>query len=429
MDLRLTKSFKLLDRAKKVLPAQTHTFSKGYRSFVEGIYPIFVERGKGSHIFDVDGNEFIDYMSALGPIILGYSYDYVNNAIKKQLEDGTIFSLPHILEIEAAELICDIIPSCEMAKFTKTGSDAVTAAVRGARAISGKDHIAYCGGGGVWHDWFTVATSRNKGIPKSQRQMIKFFEYNNIESLKQILDDDKNVGTVCMEPMTFEYPSNNFLQEVKRVTHEHDAVLVFDEVQTGFRWSLGGAQEYFGVEPDMSSWGKAIANGMPLGAVSGKAEFMQIFEEIFYSTTFGGETLSLAAFKATVEEIRSKKVLVNIFKMGKKFSEKFTKLSDEHGAHVTIDGFPAKLRLNFKDKNGKDSLLLRSLFCQENISKGIFFWQGPVFHTYSHTEEDMEKTLSSSDDALKIIDEAIQNDSVERMLRGKPMNIVITFPF
>ena len=188
MPLDLTKSNQFLRRAKKVLPAQTHTFSKGYKSFVEGVFPVFIESGKGSHIFDVDQNEFIDYVAALGPIILGYSYEPVNKAIIKQLNDGSIFTLPHPLEVECAELMCETVPGCDMAKFTKTGSDSVTAAVRATRAITGKDNIAYCGGGGVWHDWFSVITSRNKGIPKFQKNMLKLFRYNDIQSLKQILE-------------------------------------------------------------------------------------------------------------------------------------------------------------------------------------------------------------------------------------------------
>jgi len=426
--MNLKKSNDFLHRAKKVLPAQTHTFSKGYKSFVEGVYPIFVERGKGSHIFDVDNNEYIDYMAALGPIILGYSYDSVNDAISKQLRDGSIFSLPHKLEVESAELMCKIIRSCEMAKFSKTGSDAVTATIRASRAITQKDKIAYCGGGGVWHDWFTVITSRNKGIPKDQKNMIKLFEYNNIESLKKILDDDKEIGTVCMEPMMFEYPENNFLNDVKKVTHEHDALLIFDEVQTGFRWDLGGAQEIFNVEPDLTAWGKAMANGMPLGSISGSSEFMKIFEDIFYSTTFAGETLSLAAFKATVTEIKEKNVLTYIHEMGKKFIDKFKKLSNDIDIKIPIDGHPSKIRLIFTDEQGEESLIIRSLFCQENIQNGILFWQGPVFHTYSHSDDDLEKTMSSVEKSLTILKTAIKNKNVEKMLRGKPMNRVMDFP-
>lgn len=428
MKIPLDKSFELLERAKNVLPAQTHTFSKGYRSFIEGVCPVFVEKAKGSHIYDVDGNKYVDYMAALGPIILGYSYDSVNKAIKNQLDSGSIFSLPHRLEVEAAELMCDIIPNCDMAKFTKTGSDSVTAAIRASRAITGKDNIAYCGGGGVWHDWFTVITSKNKGIPKPLKNMIKIFDYNDLEGLKKLLDDNNEIGTVCMEPMTFEYPSNNFLNDVIRITHDHDALLVFDEVQTGFRWSLGGAQEYFGVTPDITAWGKAMANGMPLGAVSGKSEFMNIFNDVFYSTTFAGETLSLAAFKATVQELKEKNALQCIHQKGEKFRNEFQKIASETSSNVSVEGFPAKLKLSFPYDGDNDSLLVRSLFCQETIRSGIFFWQGPVFHTLSHDDTDLKNTLDSVQNALKTVKTAIDTGLVEKSLDGKPMNRVMHFP-
>lgn len=428
MTLSLKKSFEFLGRAKKVLPAQTHTFSKGFHSFVEGQYPVFVDSGKGSKFYDVDGNEFIDYAAALGPIILGYSYQSVKDAIKKQLEKGSIFSLPHTLEVESAELMCKIIPECEMAKFTKTGSDAVTAAVRASRAITGKDKIAYWGGGGVWHDWFTSITSRDKGIPKSQKESVKLFEYNNIESLKKLLDEDNEIGTVCMEPMMFNFPEKNFLNDVKRITHEHDALLIFDEIQTGFRWSLGGAQEFFDVTADFSAWGKAMGNGMPIGSISGKSEFMEVFEDVFYSTTFGGETLSLAAFNATVLELQNKKALDVIHEKGKKFQKEFKSRSNEIGIDIPVDGHPAKIRLQFLDQNNNESLMIRSLFCQENIQNGVFFWQGPIFHTYSHSDEDFEKTICSVENSLKTLKIAIENNEVESKLKGKPMNRVLKFP-
>ena len=426
--MNFEKSFETLDRAKKVIPAQTHTFSKGYKSFVEGTYPVFVKNAKGSKFFDVDGNEFIDYMAALGPIILGYSYDSINNAIKRQLEEGPIFSLPHYLEVNAAELLCEIIQGSEMAKFTKTGSDSVTAAIRASRSITEKNNIAYCGGGGVWHDWFTVATSRNKGIPDSQRSMIKFFEYNDLESLSKLLDNDPEIGTVCMEPMTFIFPEHNFLNEVKRITHEHDALLIFDEIQTGFRWSLGGAQEKFNVTPDLSCWGKAIANGMPLGAISGKSEFMSVFEDIFYSTTYAGETLSLAAFIATVSELKTHNVLDKIYLKGKFFQEQFQKLCNEYSLNISVDGYPAKIRLQFLDENNNDSILIRSLFSQENIQNGIFFGQGPIFHTHSHSAADTEKTLNSIKKSFQVLKNAIESKNVEKTLKGKPMNRVLHFP-
>lgn len=428
MSPRIKESQRLLRIAKKHLPAETHTFSRGHKCFVDGIYPIFAQSGKGSTFVDVDGNKYIDYMAALGPIILGYSYDAVNKQIKKQIDDGTIFSLPHRLEVESAEMMCKIIPSADMAKFSKTGSDSVTAAVRASRAVTGKNGIAYCGGGGVWHDWFTVITSRNFGIPKSQRNMIKIFEYNNIESLKSLLDNNKEIGTVCMEPMTFEYPKKNFLNMVKKITHEHDALLIFDEVQTGFRWSIGGAEKYFNIKPDLSTWGKAIANGMPLGAITGRSEFMRIFNDVFYSTTFAGEAASLAAFHATVIELEEKDAIKHIHEMGEKFRRQFQKLIYENNAPITIHGFPAKLKLTFDDEKNGDTLLMRSLFCQEMIGRGIFFWQGPLFHTFSHTLDNMKKTLDASYQAIRILERATNAKTMMQMLKGRPMERVMKFP-
>jgi len=253
-------------------------------------------------------------------------------------------------------------------------------------------------------------------------------EYNNIESLKKLLDEDKKIGTVCMEPMMFEFPSNNFLSQVRKVSHDHDALLIFDEVQTGFRWSMGGAQEYFDVSPDLTAWGKAMANGMPLGSISGKEEYMHVFDEVFYSTTFGGETLSLASFIATVDELQNQKALPAIHKRGKEFSIKFKELSDEIGVDVPIEGFPAKLKLSFPDSEGKDSILIRSLFCQENILNGIFYWQGPIFHNFSHSDDDMQQTLDSNEKSLKFVKQAIDNNQVEKLLKGKPMKPVMHFP-
>ena len=271
--LKLSKSEEYKKRALDLIPGLAHTFSKAPYSYVEGAYPAYMKSGKGSHVFDVDGNEYVDYVLSLGPIILGYNYSVVNDAIVNSLKDGITFSMPHYKEVDVAELLCSVIPSAEMAKFTKTGSDAVTAAVRAARAITGRDKIAYCGGGGVWHDWFITATSRNKGVPKFNRDLIKVFQYNNIKSLQEIFDNNRGeIAAVCIEPVVYDAPIENFLNEIKNITHENGAILIFDEVVTGFRISLGGAQKFFNISPDISCFGKTLANGMPLGAVAGKKD-------------------------------------------------------------------------------------------------------------------------------------------------------------
>jgi len=421
-------SRKLLKRAEKLIPALSQTFSKAPSSYVEGIYPAYVSHGKGSHIFDVDGNEFIDYVLGLGPIILGYNYSKVNNAIIKQLKNGITFSIPHYLEIELSEKIHNVVPGAEMIRFAKTGSDAGTAAVRAARAFTNRDNIAYCGSGGVWHDWFTVITSRNEGIPKKLKKMIRKFEYNNIESLKALFDSWKGeVAAVYMEPMVTEYPKKNFLQNVKKLTKKHGVPLIFDEVVTGFRFANGGAQELLNFEADMVVFGKAIGNGMPLAAITGKRKFMEKFNDVFYSTTYGGETLSLAAGIAVINELVEKPVVKHCWKIGKKLINDFNKISKEMDVNVRFEGLAVRSHIVCRDKNNEPSLLLHSLFCQETLKRGIFFGRGYVLLSYSHSEKDIKKTLDACTQSLQILKNAINSKTVKKHLKGKVMKRVMTF--
>lgn len=424
----LKKSKKYLKRAKGLIPALSQTFSKAPYSYVEGIYPTFLSRGRGSHVFDVDGNEFIDHVLGLGPIILGYGYPKVDNAIKKQLKNGISFSIPHYLEVELSEKIRSIIPGAEMVRFSKTGSDAGTGAVRAARAITKRDNIAYWGGGGVWHDWFTVITSRNQGVPKNLKKMICKFEYNNIESLKILFEKwQGEVAAIYMEPMMTEFPKKNFLKDVKKLAKKHGSVLIFDEVLTGFRFANGGAQEFLNTESDIAVFGKAIANGMPLGAITGKQKFMEIFEDIFYSTTFGGETLSLAAGMAVIDEIQNKPVIDYCWKIGKHLFTEFNKMSTEIGVSIKMEGLPIRSRIICRDDKNQPSLLLRSLFYQETIKRGILFGPGYILFSYSHSKKDIEKVLDACETSMKILKKAIDSNSVKKLLRGKIMKQVMTF--
>ena len=421
-------SKKLLKKAKNLIPALSQTFSKAPYSYVEGEYPNYLESGSGSHVIDVDGNEYIDYVLALGPIILGYRYRAVDNAIKKQLQNGISFSIPHRLEVEVSEQISKMIPSAEMVKFTKTGSDAGTAAIRAARAITKKDKILYCGSGGVWHDWFTTLTSRNEGIPKFNRNLISKFDYNNLEDLKIKFEKGKDkIAAVYMEPMVFEHPKKNFLNDVKKLAHKNNSILIFDEVVTGFRYSKGGAQGYLNVEGDISVWGKGIANGMPLGAITGKSQFMEKFNDIFYSTSYGGETLSLAAGSAVLKEIDTKPVIEYLWKIGKDFTDSFNQISSELSVDIKIEGLPVRSVINCRDDSGKISLLIKSLFYQETVRRGILFGPGAILVSYSHTSKDIKKTLSICEKSMKIVKKAIENDSVQKQLKGKIMKSVMSF--
>ena len=422
------KSKKLLEKAEKIIPALSQTFSKAPYSYVQGVYPTYLEKGKGCYVYDVDNNRYIDYVLGLGPVILGYGYPKVDQAIKDQLKNGISFSIPHRLELEVSEKISKFIPGAEMVKFTKTGSDAGTAAIRAARAHTKCDNIAYCGTGGVWHDWFTVMTSRNAGIPKTLRKMIKKFQYNDIESLKIIFEKWKGqVGSVYIEPIFFEFPKNNFLHNVKKIAHKHGAVLIFDEVVSGFRFANGGAQELLKIEADMSVWGKGIANGMPLGAITGKKWIMEQFNDIFYSTSYGGETLSLAAAAAVMDELKEKSVVKYCWKLGEKLTKEFNQISEEVGVDIKMNGLPVRSFIVAKDENGKQSLEIQSLFYQEMIKRGILFGLGAVLLSFSHSENHINQTLKASKTSMKIVKKAIKEKKVEKMLEGKIMKRVMTF--
>jgi glutamate-1-semialdehyde aminotransferase len=426
--LSLTNSKKISKRAKNLIPALSQTFSKAPYSYVEGVYPTYLSRGKGSHIFDVDDNEYIDYVLALGPIILGYNYERVNKEIIKQLKNGISFSIPHFLEVKASEEICSVIPGAEMVRFSKTGSDAGTGAIRAARAFTKRDNIAYFGGGGVWHDWFTILTSRNEGIPKVLQRMIRKFNYNDIESLKILLEEwHGEVAAIYMEPMMTQYPTNNFVQKVKDLAHKHGALLIFDEVITGFRLANGGAQEFLKVEADLVVFGKGIANGMPLGAITGKREYMERFNDIFFSTTYGGETLSLAAACAVMKELKEKPVIKHCWNLGEYFIHEFNKMSEEMKINIKMEGIPVRSSIVFRDQNNDPSLTLKSLFYQEMVNRGVLFGPGYVFLSYSHSKRDIENTLKACEASMKIVKKAIETNSVKKVLRGHVMKPVMTF--
>src|SRR5262245_13105723 len=260
-------------RATGLIPGYTQTLAKGPGQYVAGVAPKYLQRGKGSHVWDVDGNEFIDFSMAIGPLSLGYAYEAVDRAIRQQLEEGITFSMMHPLEVEVAELIRDIVPNAEMVRFSKTGAEVTSAAVRLARAFTRRSKVICCGYHG-WHDWYVAVTGRSAGVPKTVQNLTRTFDYNDMESVSEELDED----TACaiLEPMIFEEPRDGFLHELKAACRRNGTLLVFDEMWTGFRFALGGAQEHFGVQADLMCYSKAIANGMPLAVLAGRSDVMRL---------------------------------------------------------------------------------------------------------------------------------------------------------
>lgn len=420
------KSNELLKRAIEVTPLGAQTYSKSYRYYCQGDSPAFIERGEGCYLYDVDGNKFIDFVCALGPITIGYNIEEVNNAIKEQLEKGISFSLQAEVEVELAEKIIDIIPCAEMVRFVKNGGDATTSAIRLARAFTGRDLVALSGYHGM-HDWSIGSTENNKGIPEPISNLTKTFEYNNIESLEELFNEYPNqIAAVILEPIQANGPKDDFLQKVKELAHENGAILIFDEVVSGFRYALGGASELYDVVPDMAAFGKGMGNGLPISAVAGKKEIMkQIEEGIFVSTTFGGEALSMAGSIAALKILEKPGAYDYIWKLGTMLKEGLENLIKKYelGDVILVSGLPPHCGVEFEDIGSLDYLDINSIYSQAMIHNGIIT-VGINNINLSHTEKEIEAFLSAAEEAMVNIKKAIEQDSTEGILIGKKVDPV-----
>lgn len=408
------------ERARKIIPHQTGTFSRAASSYVEGVFPTYIKSGNGSHFTDIDGNEYLDYLMALGPITLGYNYHSVNEAIIKQLHNGILFSLPHIIEVELSELISSVIPFADMVKFEKSGSNAVTAAVRAARAFTKKDIIAYCGSGGVWHDWQAAMVSRDGGVPNFNKDLIKIFDYNDSDGLEQIFEDNPNkIAAIVLEPTQFEEPKNGFLQKVRKIANANDSLLILDEIVTGFRFDLAGAQKYFDIKGDLVCFGKGMANGLPLSAITGPSEFMQTFDNLWVSSTNNSETLSLAGTKAVITEMKEKDTISHCWRIGKILFDGWNKIAEKNNINAKMTGYPIRMDLKCFDNTGVESLPMKSLILQEMVKQNVFMSiLGASYICYSHSEQDIHKTLQSFENACDLINNKVKNNDYQKFLEG-----------
>lgn len=417
----IAQSTALLQRAEALIPCATQTLAKGPTQHVRGVAPVFAMRGKGAHLVDVDGNEYIDYTMGVGPLSLGYCYPRVDEAVKAQLGNGITFSLMHPLEVEVAELLHEVIPNAEAVRYSKTGADVTSAAVRLARAYTGKNTVLCCGYHG-WHDWYIGVTDRNKGIPEPVRDLTFTFQYNNIDSVLAAIDHD--TAAIIVEPTVFDAPRDNFLHALRDLCTQRGIILIFDEMWTGFRLALGGAQEYFGVKADLACFSKAVANGMPLAVLTGRKDIMQLLEkEVFFFTTFGGETLSLAAAKATVEELRDKHVPQYLAQQGKKLKDGYNEIAEQLGMDYTAcKGFDCRSMVAFEAVT-ESPLLMKSFVQQELVKRGIL-WSGFHNMSFSHTDADIAYTLKAYRTVLPLLKEAVDNGTVAAQLEGESLQPV-----
>lgn len=417
---RYSNSEEWLQRAERTIPLGAQTFSKSRTQYPLGVSPLFADKASGPYLWDIDGHRYVDLVSSLASITLGYNDTRVNRAVKKQLKKGVSYSLSGKLEAEVAELICELVPSAEMVRFGKNGTDATSAAVRLARAYTGKDRVLVCGYHG-WQDWYIGSTTRNKGVPTAVSELTSPFNYNDIESLHEQLAVG-NIACIVMEPMNVTFPKNNFLSLVRKIATENGIVLIFDETITGFRFSEGGAQELFGVTPDLSTFGKGMANGFPLSAVVGKREIMSEMENIFFSGTFGGELLSLAAAKEVLKLHAKKNIVPELKEKGNHLTAIVEKHLDklEMNGLLQLSGHPTWKFLNWKLESSSETNKVKTLFMQEMFQNGVL-----ILGTHNVNLAMDKRALSSIDNAysksLSVISKALESGSIDQYLKCRPI--------
>lgn len=419
---RYINSEKLLERALRTIPLGSQTFSKSKTQYPLGVSPFFIRRGKGSRVWDVDDNEYVDFINSLAAITLGYCDPDVDAAVRAQLEDGVIFSLPHPIEMQVAEQIVKLVPCAEKVRFGKNGSDATSGAIRVARAFTGRDHVAVCGYHG-WQDWYIGTTARNLGVPQATRDLSHTWIYNDINSLARLFQEypDK-IAAVILEPMNVAEPLPGFLEEVKVLAHKHGALLIFDETVTGFRYAIGGAQQHFRVTPDLATFGKGLANGYPVSAVVGRADIMQLMDEIFFSFTFGGETLSLAAALATMQKLEREPVTDTLYSQGNKVITGLRTRIAAAGAEdfLSVVGNPTWSFFIIKDIGSYSQWQIKTLFLQEMFARGILTI-GSHNMSFSHSDADLAQLFRAYDEVIPMLVEGVRRNKLESMLRCQPL--------
>ena len=422
MKSKYKKSEKFLLKAEKVIPLGSQTFSKSKTALPRGVSPFFAEKAKGSKFYDIDGNKFLDFVNGLASVTLGYVDPDVDKAVKEQLKKGVTFSLSHPIETKLAKMIIELIPCADMVRFAKNGSDATSASIRLARAYTGREQILVCGYHG-WHDWYIGSTTRDLGVTTEGKNKTHKFEFNNIDSLEQLLDKKKGqFAAVIMEPMNIAWPKKGYLRKVADLAKLHGALLIFDETITGFRFDLSGAQNYFNVTPDLATFGKGIANGFPLSVLTGKRKYMELVEKIFFSGTFGGETISIAAAIAVINKYKKKNVVSKLSIQGEKIIKGTNELIQKYNLsqNISITGHPSWSFINFKPYKSINSLKLKTLFLQEVFARGIYML-GSHNLSYSHTDSDIDQLFKCYDQVFPILYDALYNENINKKLRCKPL--------
>jgi len=422
-------------RVHDLIPGGAHTYSKGDDQFPFNA-PGAITHGKGAHVWDLDGNEFIDFSMGLTSVCIGHGYEPVAQAVCDAAFQGTNFQRPAAIELEAARIFLETVQSGDMVKFGKNGSTVTTAAVKLARAFTGRNRVAIAREHNFfsYDDWFIVTTPCDRGIPSKVREMTAAFSYNNYESVEALLaDNDHDIACLIMEPVKFDPPKDNFLQKVAALCKDRGVLLILDEMISGFKWSLKGAQNYYGVKPDMATWGKGIANGFSACALTGRAEVMELGgirregdDKLFLiSTTHGAETTGLAAMIATIKAFKQYNMIESNWARGKALKQRLEQVVRKHGLESGLEllGYPCLFVLVCRNSAGAPDDAYRTLMMQEMIARGVLF-QGLFYPTWSHQQLEMDHLARAFDESCGIYRKAIDAGTTDGLLIGRPAKAV-----
>jgi len=429
--LNLHKSLSLQERAKKRIPGLSQLLSKRPDMFSYGVWPGYFEKAKGAEVWDLDGNHYIDMsIGGIGANVLGYADPDVDNAVRSVIEKGVSSSLNCPEEVELADLLCDLHPWAEKVRLARTGGEAMAVAVRIARAYTGRDKIVFCGYHG-WHDWYLSANLGTEnalgehllpglnpnGVPKSLKGTAIPFRYNRLDELETILENNKGeIAAIVMEPIRNEQPIPNFFENVRKLADEFGAVLIIDEISSGFRMNTGGAHLIFGVEPDIAVYSKALGNGYAISAVIGKPSVMDAAQKTFISSTNWTERIGPTAAIAMIKKHKKYDVGSHLMKIGQMVQNGWKRLSEKHNLPIQIGGIPPLSHFTFEHEK---ALVLKALFIQYMLERG--FLASNIFYAmFAHTEEHVKKYLEAADDAFAFISDAIYEGNPEKHLLGEP---------
>ena len=402
--LNLGESNRLYTEACNIVAGGT-TQSKRPELFIEGEYPLYAGRAEGAYIWDVDGNRFVDWTLGLGTIILGHCDPAVDEAAMNQIRWGFHSSMTKPVQNELAVKLVEIIPCAELVHFFQAGSDSTTAGVRLARIYTGRDKVVRWGYNG-WHDW---CCPHDAGIPSSVRDEILTFEYNNLRSLEKVLSENKGrIACIIMMPLEIEPPQTGFLEDVKALAARHEVLLIFDEMRSGFRMALGGAQQYYNVIPDLATFSKAISNGYTLSALVGRADVMECLHQTHLSSTFYTSSIAMAAALETIEQIEQRSVIEHIWHVGGVLLDGLNTCAKEAGLPIEAVGVPPMPDLAFHYENDQRCEEAKRIFYTQTIRAGVLLH--PHHHWYvcaAHSEADLDRTLNACADAFAAVKQAM----------------------